>query len=190
MKSKNDFLFSKPKHFFSKARGTGTEREPKAGVEWRCPALSKKNNWPETFKLFFSTLESRTKGFFKQKISQKKIKLYNPRLFFSDFPFCQKKLLKLFKDSPFFPKRTQKTKLYGPSVDDLFFLSFWFCKVSSFGTHDDDCSLVPVSNIIINVFCFLHGSLHGDPSLSDPLTKADHVIGVGTFEWDLAFNIF
>ena len=47
----------------------------------------------------------------------------------------------------------------------------------------------PLDGGIISTF-FLHGSLHGAPSLADPPTKADHVIGVGTYEWDLAFNIF
>ena len=34
----------------------------------------------------------------------------------------------------------------------MFFLSFSFWKVSSFGTHDYDCSLVSVSNIIVFLF--------------------------------------
>ena len=52
LKSKKIVLFSKPKHFFSKARGTSTPLPPSAPVPFRCPALSKKKNVTWNFQTF------------------------------------------------------------------------------------------------------------------------------------------
>ena len=71
--------------FFSPARGTGTERRPKAGAEWRCPAPEKKKRTKFSKRkahfCFFGDRHKKTKEsvffLFKAKISKKKEKKTN-----------------------------------------------------------------------------------------------------------------
>ena len=113
-------MFKTQSLFFSKARGTGTEREPKAGVEWRCPALSKKSAWvlkiKQSFcfsKPFFQVPTFRKQTLFKNNLKkqnkQKKQNLLSSN-FFSELDMLQKKNdFKLVTDLTFIQNSSKKT---------------------------------------------------------------------------------